>query len=153
MQQLLVVKGNGTDIVIRSKGSAKFSEVLTEKPGGSVLFVMDNVARAYEFARDASFANKHQILAQLRTDQYHVRGGVQFICDALYETFLKVEWSKSGKTPTLWIANQQYRLFRLVGSHPLKVDTSPYLERFAAYEVGDSTMTTLKTVVNGFTIP
>ncbi len=153
MHQLLVVQGNGTDIVIRSKGAGKFLEVLSETPGGSLLFVLDGVARTYCFNRDTSFANKHEILAQLRTNQYHVRGTVQFICDALHETFLKVEWSKSGKTPTLWIANQQYRLFRLVGSQPLKVDTSPYLERFAAYEVGDSTMTTLKTVVNGFTIP
>lgn len=153
MQQLLVVKGNGTDIVIRSKGSGQFTEVLTEKPGAPLLFVLDSVARTYEFAHDATFATKHQILARLRTDQYHIRGGVQFICDALHETFLKVEWSKSGKTPTLWISNRQYRLFRLIGNQPVKIGTSPYLDRHGVCDIADSTYTTLKTIIKGFTIP
>ena len=150
MHQLLVVQGNGTDIVIRSKGAGKFLEVLTETPGGSLLFVLDGVARTYCFNRDTSFANKHEILAQLRTNQYHVRGTVQFICDALSETCLKVEWSQHP--PTLWIANYQYRLFKLLNSHPLTLEVSPYLERYGVVDIGESTLATLKPVVEGFTV-
>lgn len=150
MLQLLVVKGNGTDVVIRSKGAGKFLEVLAETPGGSLLFVLDGVARTYSFSRDTSFANKHEILAQLRTNQYHIRGGVQFICDALTDAYLKVEWS--GKTPTLWLANYQYRLFKLLASHPVELEVSPYLGRFGVTDIGASTLATLKPVVQGFTV-
>lgn len=150
MQQLLVVQGNGTDIVIRSKGSGKFLEVLAETPGGSLLFVLDGVARTYSFSRDTSFANKHEILAHLRTNQYHIRGGVQFICDALLDVYIKVEWSAG--MPVLWLANYQYRLFKLLASNPLTLEASSHLDRYGVVDIGDSTLATLKPVVDGFTV-
>lgn len=98
MSQLLVVNGNGTDIIIKGgKGVNAFEMTLTETDEGDILFVLNGVLRTYAFDPESIYI-RHKVLMELEAGTYTPRDCVQFICRGLLDSVVKFSWESKRRT-------------------------------------------------------
>jgi hypothetical protein len=98
VSQLLVVNGNGTDIIVKGgNGVNAFETTLTETEDGDILFVLNSVLRTYAFDPESIYI-RHKVLIGLEAGTYTPRDCIQFICRGMHDAVVKFSWESKRRT-------------------------------------------------------